>query len=422
MIYRNIFKQLRKNSVAKSFASLSFWQITNYLIPLIAMPYLIRIIGTEKFGVVSLIQAIQYYFIILVDYGFNTTGVKEISVSRHDKVSISIICSKILFSKLFLTLISLCILILLLLFVPKLGNEWKAYLLGFSIVIGQALFPIWYFQGIENMKFITYLNLVSKLIFIGCVFLFIKEKSDYIYFILFQGMGLILASLVALGLITYNFKIHITFPGWRSIIFHIKDSYSIFVSNFSVTAYNSSNYLILSFFGDDRILGMYSIAEKIMSLLRQLLAMFSQAVFPKVCWLVTESHLELRKFWRRTAIPFGILVFLSCATVSTFSTFIVSLLSHENIEETARLLSIIAWLPLIVFCNIPFFQTLMAYNLKKEIMQVLVVSSSFCIATSLYLTSHFSATGSIISLLVTEFLIVIGLLITLEKRKSISIL
>lgn len=386
------------------------------------MPYLVRVIGMEKFGVVSLIQALQYYFVILVDYGFSITSIKDISVAQTDRKRLSVIFCRTLFTKFLLIIISLILLIALVLLIPKFNEDRQAYLLGFSLVIGQMLFPIWFFQGVEQMKFITYLNLFSKIIFAGCLFVFVHEEVDYIWVLPIQGVGVILASIAGIFVIISRFRIDIVLPGWGTIMSELKTGFPVFMSNFSVAAYNSSNYLILGFFGGDIALGMFSIAEKVTTLLRQILSMLSQAIFPRVCQLAERNHIELRNFWKKLMMPFALALFLICLLIANYSTSIVSIISGEDVTEAANLLSLIIWVPVIVLFNVPFFLSLLAYDKKKEVMKVLLVSSIFSMIISFYLTYQFHALGTVSSLLITEFVITLGLLFALERDKKISIL
>ena len=272
------------------------------------------------------------------------------------------------------------------------------------------------------MKFITYLNFFSKITFAACLFIFVRKEADYIWVLPIQGLGVILASCVGIFVIVNRFKIDIFFPGRKVILTELKTGFPIFISNFSVTAYNSSNYLILGFFGGDAILGIFSIAEKITTLLRQILSMLSQAIFPRVCQLAEKSHLELRRFWRKLMMPFAFALFLMCLLIANNSSAIISIISGEDLVEAANLLSLIIWVPVIVLFNIPFFLTLLAYDKKKEVMRVLLASSVFSIIISFYLTYQFHAFGTVVSLLITEFVITLGLVFALERDKKFSVL
>jgi len=413
---QRLFERLKNSSVGRSFLALSFWQMTNYLVPLVTMPYLIRTIGTEKFGLISYIQAFLYYFIVFVDFGFSTTAVREISIARNDTVALTRIFYTTIFTKLLLGLISLVIIITVILFVPRFRDHWQSYIMGFSLVIGQVLFPVWFFQGIEKMKYITYLNFVAKLIFAILLFVLVRGANDYPFALAAQGIGLIIASLIGIMIIKLRFKIKFYWPHSAMLVKEIKSGFPILISNFSVTAYNSSLYLLVGFYENDQVLGVYSIAEKITALIRQILSTFSQAIFPRVCSLVTQGQAELRKFWRKILMPFAIGIVSICLLVCIFSSTVVTLVTGDNLSETAKLLSVIIWVPVIVYFNIPSFQILLAYNYKTVVMQVLTASSLFSIVLSWFLVPRFSILGAAYSLIITECIITLSLFVMLKKK------
>ena len=390
--------------------------------PLLTIPYLIRVIGTEKFGVVSFIQALQYFFIIIVDYGFSVTAIKKISLAKEDSQELSRIFNLTLSTKFALGGLSFLILSVLIITIPKFNNEMTACFLGFSIVIGQMLFPMWFYQGMEEMKFITYFNLVAKTIFTLSIFALIQKENDYVFVLAIQGLGVIITSFVSLYLIVKRFNMKVGFSGWLNIYKELKFGLPVLISNFSVTAYSSSNYLILGFFGDDKVVGLYSIVEKIVSLVRQILAMFSQAVFPTVCSLASVSVMKLRRFWKNLMIPFSIFIFIILMAIYIYTDLILKIVAGEYSIETQELLKIMIWVPLIVLFNIPFYQTMLAFNMNNSVMKVLVTCSIFSIVLSTILTQRYLALGTTISLLVTEFMITLLLMYELERKKKFLLL
>ena len=91
---RSLQLQIRNLARQKWFGNL-FWlyalQGLNYLVPLAVLPYLLRILGVEHYGLIAFAQAFAQYFIILTDYGFNLSATKRIALLRDDRRQVSIV-------------------------------------------------------------------------------------------------------------------------------------------------------------------------------------------------------------------------------------------------------------------------------------------------------------------------------------------
>ena len=109
--------------------SLSGLQIVTYIFPIIILPYLFRVIGPEKFGLIAFAQAFVQYFMILTDYGFSVSATKEISLCLEDKTKVCNIISAVMTIKTILAFLSLLILCIVIYFVPRFKNDWMVYAL-----------------------------------------------------------------------------------------------------------------------------------------------------------------------------------------------------------------------------------------------------------------------------------------------------
>jgi len=144
-----------KRTLLENFLSLSVLQGANYILPLITLPYLVRVLG-PNLGSLPLPRLLSKYFNILTDYGFNLSATREISIHREDKAKVLEIFSSVMVIKFGLLLVSLVILTMVVFSFKKFRQDWEIYYLTFGMVVGQALFPVRFFSGNEESE--VYIN------------------------------------------------------------------------------------------------------------------------------------------------------------------------------------------------------------------------------------------------------------------------
>jgi PST family polysaccharide transporter len=271
-----------KKRLIGNYMSLSFLQVFSYIFTLLTIPYLVKILGTDKFGLLMFAQAFIAYFIILVDYGFNLSATKEISFHRDDKEKITEIYSSIMIIKFVLLFFSVVFMNLIIFSFDKFKNDTLLYNLTFITVIGQALFPVWFFQGLEKMKHITIINISSRFLFTILTFVFVQVETDYIYVPILTGLGSIIGSIIALYIISFNFKQKIKLYPFLIIKKHFDYSTQFFLSRVSVSIYTSSNAFVLGLYGTNEMVGYYSIASKLYTALQNIYTPISQVLYPYV--------------------------------------------------------------------------------------------------------------------------------------------
>ena len=74
-----------KATIASNYGYLLFLQGANYLLPLILLPFLVRVLGTEKYGLVMFAQSTAVILSVIVDFGFNLSGTREVSMVAKEK-------------------------------------------------------------------------------------------------------------------------------------------------------------------------------------------------------------------------------------------------------------------------------------------------------------------------------------------------
>lgn len=270
----------QKTILLENIASLSILQWVNYLVPLFLIPFLVRSLGIELFGLVMFAQSLSTIFIIFSDFGFTITGTRKVSIISKNKKQVSEIFWSITTIKIAMLILLFCVLIMLIASVPKFSSDPKLFIYSFGATIGSTIFPSWFFQGIQKMKVITLVNATAKLIFAALVVVYVTSPEDYLLVPLFNSAGFILAGV--LGLIYATRHVNFVIPTLKNLTSHLRESAPVLLSSIATTLYTSSNVLILGFLTNNTITGVYASLEKVVLALKGLYTPIYQAIFP---WL-----------------------------------------------------------------------------------------------------------------------------------------
>jgi PST family polysaccharide transporter len=358
-----------------NFLSLVILQGINYLVPLIVFPYLVRVLGIDGFGLYSFIFAIIMYGVMLSDYGFDLSATRLISLHANNMSKTNEIFSSVMIIKFAISLLYLGILTLLVLFVDKFSQHAYLYFIGFGFVIGQVLFPIWFFQGIEKMRYITILNATAKLIFTLLILIYVHNKDDLYLVLLFNSLGSIVAGIIALYIAVKKFNISFYLPSLENIKFYLKDGWYIFTSRIAVELYVTSNVIILGFFATNEIVGYYSIVEKIVRAIGSMLEPLTRTVFPYLAKVYEESK-EL--FFKRNIQLFFLIlaIMFPMALIVYFNApWILSIVSGEEANPLMiKLLHIFSFILVFYLYGHQFTNMLVTLNKTKLLNNIVIIA------------------------------------------------
>ncbi len=407
-----------KKRLAVNIVSLGVLQVANYILPLLTIPYLVRILGPEYFGLLAFATATIMYFTMITDYGFNLSATRQISIIRDDKDKVTEIFSAVMMIKTALMVVSFGLMALLVFSFEKFSQHWEVYFVTFGIVIGQVLFPVWLFQGMERMKYITYLNIGSKAFFTVCVFIFVQEQADYLLVPLITSMGFIVAAVCSLYLVKKEFDVSFKWQTSVTLKFQLLEGWHVFFSTMAISLYTISATFILGLFTNNTVVGYFAAADKLVQAVKGLYAPVSQAIYPLIGNKINEDKQTGLVFIKKITRIVGAGMFVVSVMLFVLADPIVNLMLGQQYQQSVLLLQIMAFLPwIIALNNIYGIQTMLNLGYKQAFSYILVAAAILGVGLSLIFVPIYEGLGTAITILLVEIFVTVVMYLYLRNIK-----
>lgn len=406
-----------RNKSIQNFLFLAVIQSSNVLISIISMPLLIQSIGVDQFGLVNLSLSVIMLLNILVGFGYNLSAPREVAINQQDKTALSHLVSNVFSAKSILAAIAT-----LLIFVGAFGfnlfPEYRIILVFSSLLLfSEATLPLWFFQGMEKMKLVSIANIFSKLLFLMGIVLFIHSpnQSKWVNFMMgFFGLSINLLLLVYihsfLGIRFYRPEFSAIWKSW-------KDNLLLFFSNLASHISINGGLIILSFFSVAETLGMYSLAERVVMVLRLFPALIIQAIFPNASKLHKDDPSRFFRFLKKVYLRVLFAGALIAAGAHFTAPWIIQVLSKSNLEESVLYLKILAAVPFLACLNVGNITLLLVADLKDLLFKASWMMCVYMLIVSTLLTSFMGGIGLCIGIISTEVIVFLICLVLLYRHK-----
>ena len=408
-------KQHRYKQIVENFFSLSILNGLNVLLPLITLPYILHVVGRANYGAYSYIYVIVQYVILFSTYGFNFSVTKQISQCRDDDESVLRIYNAVTAGKVLIAAFLSVVLLLCGKYVFKSEEGTRMFVYGLGMVIGDVLTPIWLFQGMEKMKYMTIVNASSKILFTILIFVIVQESEDYQLLILLNSCGYLLAGLLSLILVYRQFHLRLHWTRWSDILVQLKEGSVVFGSTFGMNLYRNANVIILKQFVTDDIVGLYSAAEKVVKGFQSLISPAAQALFPHLSLRFKgQSVYEQMRMLRRVSIPFTAVVLLVTIGVYLLAPLISDVLCGKDFVACVPLIRIMTLVLLFGEVNyLVGIVGLVNMDGQRYFFQSVIVTGVFSVVFMLLMAPRYGGNAAAWAMSLSEVLLCVLCLLSL---------
>lgn len=413
ILIKKTLNKVKKSNEAKklisNFLSLTLLQIAGYVFPLLTVPYLAHTIGVDKYGEIAFAAAIMIYFQTLVDYGFVFSAVRDIARCGNDKRKISEIYSRVMYSRLFLLLISAILVTLCTLIIPKFYAMRWIILCSFFMVVGHTLFPDWMFQALERMKYITIFNVLVKFLFTIAVFLFIHHPEDYLLQPIFTSVGFLICGVGSMWLI-HKWGIKLMRCRFADIVSSLKLNFDLFLNQLVPNLYNSASVLMLGFFYGDTANGVFDAGNKFNSVGSSLFSIISRTFYPFLSRRI-DKHTFFRNLNFSVSSIIALFLFLAAP-------FIIHTFFPPDFDGAIVVLRIISVsLVFLAMNNIYGTNYLILKGYEKDMRQITLYSSLIGLVLAIPLVYFGSYIGVAVTICVSRGLLGVWSMIKAKQIK-----
>lgn len=379
--------------------------LLNIVFPLISFPYITRILSPSGIGNYDFSKSIVSYFVLVAALGVTQYAVREGSAIRDKKIEMYQFSSEMFSINLYSSIIAYTLLIGLTCVVPQLrANAILIIIFSFQILFN-LLSVEWLFNIYEDFGYITIRSFIFQLISVILMFIFVKEKDDYITYACITTFSMGGAYVINYFHSREYTKIRLVSP--VRLMKHLKSVITLFFGNVASIIYLNSDVTIIGFLSGNYYVGIYSIAVKIYTIVKQLTNAVLMATIPRLAYQYNNGeknkYYELLSniFWTMLTIISPSIVGLIILRVE-----IVQIVAGNNYARSIYSLTILSiGLLISIISAFLVHGVLLVQRKENVILKITAISASVNIILNLITVPIAQEKGAAISTVFSELLI-----------------
>ena len=389
--------------------------VSNFLFPLITFPYVSRVLLPEGTGKVAFALSIVSYFTLFASFGVATYGIRAIAQVRDDKERLSKTMHELLFINIISMIIVYIALAIAILVVPKFAMEKELFGVTSLFILFTIIGIEWLYKGLEKYQYITIRTIIFKIASLFLVFLFVKEKSDYIIFAFISIFAIVGSSV--LNLINSRKLINYTLYSEYEFKKHLKPMFVLFLTSMAIAIYTSLDEGLLGLLSAPEQVGYYNAAVRVKGILFTLITSLGVVLLPRLSYYV-ENHMET-EFHEALAKSTNFIIVIAASVVIFFTLFAketILILAGENYVASIIPLQIVVWaLILSAITNILGIQILLPLKKDKQLLFSVLCAATVDVIANFLLVPKLAAVGTALSVIAAELSVLIVQMIILRQ-------
>ncbi len=368
--------RLRSNII-----SLYLVQGLNYLVSFATFPFLARTLGAEGFGVMNYAFAAIQYGVLFTDFGFNLSATREVAVVRDDPHAAAAIFWRTTWAKTALMLVSFLALVPGIFAIPHWQAQAPVFLASLVYILSSVFFPIWWFQGFEEMRFASFLTVIARALMLGFLLLWVQGPQDVVLAVLLQAAPAMLA-----GALWWCSGWGVARPQWvkpgrAEIIISLKASWPLFLSSVATNLYTTSTTVLLGFFAPAAEVGFFAAANKLTYTAQGLVGPLVQATYPRIAQLAVHDRKGALTLIRKAfKIQGGVGLLLTFILAAGAPWIVPLLLGRGMAGAVAAQMWLAAVILIGALCFVYGLQTLLPFGEERYYSRVLIIAGFLNVA------------------------------------------
>jgi len=380
---------------------------STYLLAVVTVPYLSRTLGPAAWGVLAAIQSFSGCLLLGVEFGFTFSGTREAARTGGDTDSLREVVSAVQGAKLVLGLLSCALALAVEWSLPLFRNHPGTFWWGIAWAVFQGANLMWFFQAVERMRLMATLDFVIRALAVAATFIFVQSPADTWVALACQAGASFFSLMISLVLVSRITGFEV--PKWSAVRAALAGSAKTFIPRNASTLFSVGNTFLLGFFARPEIVGFYAGADRICRALTGLLAPASEAVYPRISHVATQSRDRTLRLARLGALIMCSVGIAIAALMWVLAPLLVRLLlgpGYEAAIAPLRILSLLA--PLIALRNVLTIHWMLPLDLEKELNSVVLVCGALNILLAIAFAPHFGGEGMAWVVVVTQASTVAG--------------